>query len=136
MSFLGRRSGTYNTARVTPAGGGRVGGGGWGHGRPPPLPRGRNNGFLFARFSLVKMLKTGLNESSAYPAELLLDGAESAQIFYDTPVIRFYIDPGSVSGRTRRFPFPKLSQLSSTSIWGHLKKKKKNGKKKQNKTQP
>lgn len=81
------------------------------------------------------MLKTGLNESSAYPAELLLDGAESAQIFYDTPVIRFYIDPGSVSGRTRRFPFPKLSQLSSTSIWGHLKKKKRMEKKtKQNTT--
>ena len=43
----------------------------------------------------------GPNESSAYPAKLLLDGAESAQMFYDTPVMRFYIDPGEAKWRSQ-----------------------------------
>lgn len=30
------------------------------------------------------------NECGAYPAKLLLDGAESAHIFHDTPVMSFY----------------------------------------------
>lgn len=59
-----------------------------------------SDGFLFVRVSLTKCLKRA-NESGAYPAKLLLDGAESAQIFYDTPVMRFYIDPTAVCGIAR-----------------------------------
>lgn len=63
-------------------------------------PEAESDGFLFVRVSLTKCLKRA-NESGAYPAKLLLDGAESAQIFYDTPVMRFYIDPTAVCGIAR-----------------------------------
>ncbi len=52
--------------------------------------------FVFVGCSLTKCLKWA-NESGAYPAKLLLDGAESAQMFYDTPVMRFHIDLTALS---------------------------------------
>lgn len=59
-------------------------------------PEAESDMFVFVGCSLTKCLKLA-NESGAYPAKLLLDGAESAQMFYDTPVMRFHIDPTALS---------------------------------------
>lgn len=55
--------------------------------------------FVFVGCSLTKCLKWA-NESCAYLAKLVLDGAESAQMFYDIPVMRFHIDPTTPSRTT------------------------------------
>lgn len=54
---------------------------------------------MFVGCSLTKRLKWA-NECGAYPAKLVLDGAESAQMFYDIPIMRFHIDPTSPSRTT------------------------------------
>jgi len=59
-------------------------------------PEAESDMFVFVGCSLTKCLKWA-NESGAYPAKLLLDGAESAQMFYDTPVMRFHIDLTTLS---------------------------------------
>lgn len=63
---------------------------------PCQSPEAESDMFVFVGCSLTKCLKWA-NESGAYPAKLLLDGAESAQMFYDTPVMRFHIDLTALS---------------------------------------
>lgn len=97
-------------------------------------PEAESDMFVFVGYSLTKCLKWA-NESGAYPAKLLLDGAESAQMFYDTPVMRFHIDLTalsrtagsslfSISNDTVRFRLPfiwldslVLEGLSWTDRW-------------------
>lgn len=75
-------------------------------------------GILFVSPSLTKRLKRP-NEIAAYPAKLLLDGAESAQIFYDTPVMRFYIDPTAPTEQDCNPPSPNFTPHFCAALRSH-----------------